>query len=95
MPSSRIKPLTTGLPALGCNYSFDAKVVNVFPVCNGGKKVLVKLSYFDWCNPGEEHGLEECTYILLKWYDDKAPTFTDKRRYQRRSKQLPIAPNRR
>ncbi|MBK7223405.1 MAG: hypothetical protein IPH94_19525, partial [Saprospiraceae bacterium] len=65
---------------LGCNYSFDAKVVNIFPVCNGGKKVLIKLSYFDWCNPGEEHGLENCTYVLLKWYDDVPPTFTDKRK---------------
>ena len=72
--------VTTGTKLLGCNYSFDAKVVNTFPVCGSGKKVLVKLSYFDWCNPGEEHGLEECTYILLKWYDDKAPTFTDKRK---------------
>ncbi|MBK8042107.1 MAG: hypothetical protein IPK21_05245 [Haliscomenobacter sp.] len=86
--------VTTGTKLLGCNYSFDAKVVNTFPVCGSGKKVLVKLSYFDWCNPGEEHGLEECTYILLKWYDDKAPTFTDKRKVKEEDRiyqaQLPI-----
>ncbi|MBK8042933.1 MAG: FG-GAP repeat protein [Haliscomenobacter sp.] len=65
---------------LGCNYSFDAQVVNTFPVCGNGKKVLVKLSYFDWCNPQEEHGLENCTYVLLKWYDTQAPEFTDVRK---------------
>ncbi|MBK7475620.1 MAG: hypothetical protein IPI11_06250 [Haliscomenobacter sp.] len=65
---------------LGCNYSFDAQVVNTFPVCGNGKKVLVKLSYFDWCNPGQEHGLENCTYVLLKWYDNVKPTFTDVRK---------------
>jgi hypothetical protein len=65
---------------LGCNYSFDAQVVNTFPVCGNGKKVLVKLSYFDWCNPGQEHGLENCTYVLLKWYDTQAPVFTDVRK---------------
>ncbi|MBK8043734.1 MAG: hypothetical protein IPK21_14370 [Haliscomenobacter sp.] len=41
---------------LGCNYSFDAQVEHV-PGMRQRKKVLVKLSYFDWCNPGEEHGL--------------------------------------
>ncbi|MBK8042926.1 MAG: hypothetical protein IPK21_09825 [Haliscomenobacter sp.] len=65
---------------LGCNYSFDAQVVNTFPVCGNGKKVLVKLSYFDWCNPQEEHGLENCTYVLLKWYDNVKPTFEDVRK---------------
>ncbi len=65
---------------LACNYSFDVQIVNEFAVCNGGKKVLVKLSYFDWCNP--ERSLEHCAYVLLKWYDNEAPTFTDIRKKQ-------------
>ena len=61
----------TVVKRLECNYSFDVEKVSEFPVCNGGIKVLVVVTAFDWCT-GVRHELD---YLMLKATDDSKPRF--------------------
>jgi hypothetical protein len=55
---------------LECNYSFDIEEVTQFPVCNGGMKLQVEVTAFDWCT-GKRNVMDN---ILLKWTDAVKPS---------------------